>query len=90
MEYGYQNLKQHMQQVEKYLKAPVKESSVVYTSDKVWSSIIERKGENSEQKEEGYIPARNWLDGVYEANKEKNKISNISRFELCNELYNSK
>ena len=54
-------------------KAPVKESSVVYTSDKVWSSIIERKGENSEQKEEGYIPARNWLDGVYEANKEKIK-----------------
>ena len=46
---------------------------MVYTSDKVWSSIIERKGENSEQKEEGYIPARNWLDGVYEANKEKIK-----------------
>ncbi len=34
---------------------------------------MEKQGVNSEAMEQTNIPARNWLDGVYEANKEKIK-----------------
>ena len=54
-------------------KAPVKESSVVYTSANVWAPVIEAQGVNLGITEQTNIPARNWLDGVYEANKEKIK-----------------
>ena len=54
-------------------KAPVKESSVVYTSTNVWAPTIEVQGVNPDETGDGNIPARNWLDGVYEANKEKIK-----------------
>ena len=54
-------------------KAPVKESSVVYTSENVWAPVIEVQGVNSVATEQTNIPARNWLDGVYEVNKEKIK-----------------
>ena len=54
-------------------KAPVKESSVVYTQESVWALKIERQGVYPEETQEGSIPARNWLDGVYEVNKEKIK-----------------
>ena len=54
-------------------KAPVKESSVVYTSANVWAPVIEAQGVNLGIAEQTNIPARNWLDGVYEANKEKIK-----------------
>ena len=54
-------------------KAPVKESSVIYTSANVWAPTIEVQGVNPSATGEGNIPARNWLDGVYEANKEKIK-----------------
>ena len=54
-------------------KAPVKESSVVYTSASVWAPKIEVQGVNTDATGDGSIQARNWLDGVYEANKEKIK-----------------
>ena len=54
-------------------KAPVKESSVVYTSETVHAHNIEVKGDRPESTKNERIPARNWLDGVYEANKEKIK-----------------
>ena len=54
-------------------KAPVKESSIVYTSANVWAQKQEVQGVNPEATGDGSIPARNWLDGVYEANKEKIK-----------------
>ena len=54
-------------------KAPVKESSVKYTLSTVYAPLIEVKGVNSGATKAGNIPARNWLDGVYEANKEKIK-----------------
>ena len=54
-------------------KAPVKESSVVYTSASVWAPVIEVQGVNTDATGDGSIQARNWLDGVYEANKEKIK-----------------
>ena len=54
-------------------RAPVKESSVIYTSANVWAPVIEAQGVNLGIAEQTNIPARNWLDGVYEANKEKIK-----------------
>ena len=54
-------------------KAPVKESSVVYTTETVVAYLMEVQGVNSEAMDDASIPARNWLDGVYEANKEKIK-----------------
>ena len=54
-------------------KAPVRESSVVYTGANVWAPTIEVKGLKPSATEDGHIPARNWLDGVYEVNKEKIK-----------------
>ena len=54
-------------------KAPVKESSVVYTSENVWAPVIEVQGVNPGATGQTDIQARNWLDGVYEANKEKIK-----------------
>ena len=54
-------------------KAPVKESSVVYTSENMYAPTIEVQGVKPEATANGNIPARNWLDGVYEANKEKIK-----------------
>ena len=54
-------------------KAPVKESSIVYTSANVWAQKQEVQGVNPEATGDGSIPARNWLDGVYEVNKEKIK-----------------
>ena len=54
-------------------RAPVKESSVIYTSANVWAPVIEAQGVNLGITEQTNIPARNWLDGVYEANKEKIK-----------------
>ena len=54
-------------------KAPVKESSVVYTEQQAWAPEIEVKGVNSGATKQDNIPARNWLDGVYEVNKEKIK-----------------
>ncbi len=54
-------------------KAPVKESSVVYTQANVWAPLIEAQGVNAGAIDNAEILARNWLDGVYEANKEKIK-----------------
>ena len=54
-------------------KAPVKESSIVYTSEKAYAHTIEVQGVKPEATTDGDIPARNWIDGVYEANKEKIK-----------------
>ena len=54
-------------------KSPVKESSIVYTSTYVYAPKIEVQGVNPSATGEGNILARNWLDGVYEANKEKIK-----------------
>ena len=54
-------------------KAPVKESSVVYTLANVWAQKQEVQGVNPDATGDGSIPARNWLDGVYEVNKEKIK-----------------
>ena len=54
-------------------KAPVKESSVVYTSANVYAPTIEVQGVNTDATGDGSIQARNWLDGVYEVNKEKIK-----------------
>ena len=52
---------------------PVKESSVVYTQANVWAPLIEVQGVNPGATKEANIPTRNWLDGVYEVNKEKIK-----------------
>ena len=54
-------------------KAPVKESSIVYTVANVWAQNLELQGVTPGATGEGNIPARNWLDGVYEVNKEKIK-----------------
>ena len=54
-------------------KAQVKESSIVYTSTNVWAPKREVQGVNPDATADGDIQARNWLDGVYEANKEKIK-----------------
>ena len=54
-------------------KAPVKESSVIYTAKEVRAQRLEVQGVRPGATDEGNIPARNWLDGVYEANKEKIK-----------------
>ena len=54
-------------------KAPVKESSAVYTFANAWAPLIEVQGVNPGATREADIPARNWLDGVYEVNKEKIK-----------------
>ncbi len=53
--------------------APVKESSIVYTMPNVWAPTIEVKGVKPDATGDAHIPARNWLDGVYEVNKEKIK-----------------
>ena len=54
-------------------KAPVKESSIVYTSEVAYAPLIEVQGVNPDATDSANIPARNWLDGVYEVNKEKIK-----------------
>ena len=54
-------------------KALVKESSAVYTMLYVYAPKIEVQGVNQGATTDGSIPTRNWLDGVYEVNKEKIK-----------------
>ncbi len=54
-------------------KAPVKESSVVYTVASVWAPLIELKGVKPNATVDGGMSARNWIDGKYEVNKEKIK-----------------
>ena len=39
----------------------------------VWAPTIEVKGVKPDATGDAHIPARNWLDGVYEVNKEKIK-----------------
>ncbi len=54
-------------------KAPVKESSVRYTASKVFAGAMEVRSIKPDAVNDQEIPARNWLDGVYEANNEKIK-----------------